>query len=602
MKAESRTLQRIFEQTIRYCVPLFQRPYVWDKSNNWKPLWEDIRRLAQQRLSGGGLHRNHFIGAIVLEQIGFLTGNIESREIIDGQQRLTTIQILLTVLKDICKELKLIQFEQRFLKFSRNDPAFIDHPEQSFKVWPTNPDRHSFQLTLESGNVEQLKASIGEMHANQQFVNDLFPKAYEYFTEVIQEWLKEVNETHSTEQAIESLWHVISSQLRLVTIDLEQEDDAQVIFETLNSRGADLLPADLVKNYLFRQAQDTGAPVEDLYQKYWKVFDEETSWRQELRQGRLKRPRLDLFLQHYLSLKTRDDVLVTHVFETYKQFAYNSGLSPELLVKDLYDYGKVFQRLISSHKDSRIALFLKRLAIIDTVTVYPFLLESFRRYDQAGNLSELHNICSALESFLIRRMICGLTTKNYNRIFLELLSYCENNNGVSYVSMRDFLKKSDGDSVRWPSDDEFRKSLTTSSLYKNLPRPKLRLLLMALDNELETGMSEAITLPNDLTIEHLLPQRWQEHWLIETEDQEQRESLISRREALIHTLGNLTLLTNKLNPGISNANWEKKHPKILHESKLNLNRALQKTILWNEDAIGLRGKTLAELALKIWPF
>ena len=112
----------------------------------------------------------------------------------------------------------------------------------------------------------------------------------------------------------------MSGQLRLVAIDLEQGDDAQVIFETLNSRGAPLLPGDLVKNYLFRQAQTEGVAVEPLYERHWKAFDD-AWWRTEMRQGRLKRPRLDIFLQHYLSLKTRDDVLVTHIFETYRKFA-----------------------------------------------------------------------------------------------------------------------------------------------------------------------------------------------------------------------------------------------------------------------------------------
>lgn len=600
MKAESRTLQRIFEQSIRYCVPLFQRPYVWNESENWEPLWEDIRRLAEQRLSGNGLHRTHFIGAIVLEQLGGSTGSIETRQIIDGQQRLTTLQILLTVLKDLCRELQLARFEDRFSKFSRNDASFIDREEQAFKVWPTNPDRISFRVTLDAGGIGQLRPRIEETRADGHLVNEQLPKAYEFFAGTIREWLSDTAATSPNEQAMEALWHVISGQLRLVTIDLEAEDDAQVIFETLNSRGADLLPADLIKNYLFRQAQSAGVQVESLYEQYWKAFDKDW-WREEMRQGRLKRPRLDIFLQHYLSLKTRDDVLVTHIFETYKQFAASSGLTPEALVKDLYEYGKVFQKLVTPHSDARIALFLERLAAIDTATVYPFLLESFRRYDQAAGFDELPEIACALESFLIRRMTCRLTTKNYNRIFLDLLGHCMGNGGVSPESVSGFLRKSDAESTRWPSDEDFKTALLTASIYNQIPRPKLRLLLTALDRAMETGMSEEIKLPGDLTIEHLLPQKWKEHWPIEEQDEAKREKLAMARDSIKHTIGNLTLLTKKLNPAISNAAWPTKRPEILKESKLNLNRAFQDVHAWNEDAIRERSRILADLAVNIWP-
>ena len=600
MKAESRTLQRIFEQSIRYCVPLFQRPYVWEESENWEPLWEDIRRLADQRLSGNGQHRTHFIGAIVLEQLGAATGSIETRQIIDGQQRLTTLQILLTVLKDLCMDLGLMTFKERFGKFSRNDAAFIDTEEEAFKVWPTNPDRLSFRITLNAGTLDGLKARMEELRSERTLNNEQLPKAYEYFTRAIREWLGEVSENKSGEQAIDALWHVISGQLRLVTIDLDAEDDAQVIFETLNSRGADLLPADLVKNYLFRQAEGADKEVEQLYEKYWKPFDDDW-WRKEMRQGRMNRPRLDLFLQHYLSLKMKDDVLVTHIFETYKQYATGSELGPEALIEDLFEYGKVFQHLVKPHPDARIALFLERLAIIDTATVYPFLLEAFRRYDHPTGMDELRSICCALESFLVRRMICRLTSKNYNRLFLELLSHCDTGNGVSAHSLEEFLGKSDAETSRWPSNEEFKNALLTMSVFTQISKSKLRLLLAALNQAMETTLTEEIKLPDGLTIEHLLPQKWEEHWAIDEPDDVKRKERAIERDFLKHRIGNLTLLTKRLNPAISNADWDTKQPAILRESKLNLNRAFQNVVIWNEESIRQRNNTLADLALKIWP-
>jgi uncharacterized protein with ParB-like and HNH nuclease domain len=385
------------------------------------------------------------------------TGTIDTRQVIDGQQRLTTLQILLTVLKDLSRERAWEIYEKRFERYSRNDEAFIDSPHQAFKVWPTNPDRFAFRLTLEAGGPGALKKAISEALTDGQLVNELLPKAYEFFSKNISEWIIENGTKFAPEKLTETLWNVLSGQLRLVAIDLEQGDDAQVIFETLNSRGAPLLPGDLVKNYLFRKAQAESLEVQSLYEQHWKAFDKEW-WRTEMRQGRLKRPRLDIFLQHYLSLKTRDDVLVTHIFETYRNFAEASGLSSEDLIRDLTEYGRVFKRLVSPHEQLRVNLFLNRLAAIDTATIYPFLLEAFRQYDNAAGMPELESVISILESFLVRRICCHLTTKNYNRLFLELLAHCESSGRVSAQVLQDFLLKSDADTARWPSDDEFRKA------------------------------------------------------------------------------------------------------------------------------------------------
>lgn len=600
MKAESRTLQRIFEQSIRYCVPLFQRPYVWNQWSNWEPLWEDIRRLAEQSLAKTDGNRTHFIGAIVVEQLPGSTGSIDTRQIIDGQQRLTTLQIVLTVLKDISRERGWDTYEKRFEAYSRNAAAFIDTAHQAFKIWPTNPDRLAFRLTLEAGTVHALKQSLNEATVDGQFVNELIPKAYQYFSRAIGDWITERSSEVPSEKLGETLWNVLSGQLRLVAIDLEQGDDAQVIFETLNSRGAPLLPGDLVKNYLFRQAQAEGVEVEPLYERHWKTFDD-AWWRTEMRQGRLKRPRLDIFLQHYLSLKTRDDVLVTHIFETYRKFAESAVVSSEELIRDLAEYGRVFKRLVSPNENARLNLFLNRLTAIDTATIYPFLLEAFKLYDTPERIAELETITKSLESFLVRRIVCHLTTKNYNRLFLELLSHCEANGGVGPSALKEFLLKSDADTARWPSDDDFRKALESDQIYRLLTKARLRLLLRAVNQEIENEKSEDIQLPDDLTIEHLLPQNWQEHWPLPEMDEAAKARATQRRDHLKHTFGNLTLLTKKLNPSISNSGWDTKRPEITKQSKLNLNREFQDVPIWDETPIEQRGRRFAGIAVNIWP-
>ena len=240
-------------------------------------------------------------------------------------------------------------------------------------------------------------------------------------------------------------------------------------------------------------------------------------------------------------MKTRDDVLVTHIFETYKKFAKSAALSSKDLITDLADFGRVFKRLVSPHEHPRVNLFLNRLPAIDTATIYPFLKsQAFRLYDAPERFDELEAIAELLESFLVRRLSCHLTTKNYNRLFLELLAHCELKSGVSSAALKDFLLKSDTDTGRWPSDSEFRRALETDQLYRLLTKGRLRLLLRAVNQELENEKSEDIQLPEELTVEHLLPNSWQEHWPLPLMNEADKARATQRRDQMKHSLGNLT--------------------------------------------------------------
>ena len=178
------------------------------------------------------------------------------------------------------------------------------------------------------------------------------------------------------------------------------------------------------------------APIEQYYEGYWRQFDEDF-WRKEIRQGRLKRPRIDLFLQHYLTLKTNDEVNVGHIFGVFKQYAEKST-KPDAIdgsrinketsqdhLERFKQYGGVFRKFYTPTVGSRAALFFERLDAIDTATVYPFLLEAFHTLDNAAGLEQLNAILVDLESFPTLCMICGLTPKNYNRLFLDLMRDAE---------------------------------------------------------------------------------------------------------------------------------------------------------------------------------
>lgn len=597
MKAGSLNLQILFKKDVCYLIPLFQRPYVWTKTEKWEPLWEDIRILAERRLAGEP-ERTHFVGAVVLESLPVPTGDIEKRQVIDGQQRLTTFQILLTVLKDLSASYALASYEKKFGKFIRNDPVFIRNNEEAFKVWPTNPDRVAYRLTLEAGNLAGLLTQLKISHQKGIKFSPLISTAYTYFSKAIRTWIDEPGSTPETK--MEALLCVLIGQLLVVTIDLEADDDAQLIFETLNSRGTPLLPADLVKNFLFRQAEALSVDVERLYQEHWRPFDADF-WREEIRQGRLKRPRLDIFFQHFLSLKTRDDVLVTHIFETYKRYAQSSGKTPEELINDLDCYASVFKRFSPYDSEPSVSQFFSSLAYIDTATIHPVLLEVFNLFDNEAGKHELHAILRSLESFLVRRMVCRLTTKNYNRFFLELLNDADQQGGLSGSQVEKYLLRSNKDTNRWPNDEEFTDSLTKAPVYERIAVAKVRMILERIERALDNKKTETIVFDGNLSVEHLLPQKWQTHWPLPGDDDPEKIAKSQTREVIKHAIGNLTLLTDSLNSAISMGPWDKKRPEIVKQSKLNLNRQLQSAPIWDENSIRERGDQLAALAVAIWP-
>jgi len=595
LKVDKLNLERVFERTERLEAPLFQRPYVWKEEPNWKALWDSIQMVAERRLEGKQLHP-HFLGTIVLDQLNTGLGRIHVRQIIDGQQRLTTLQLALAAARDLCAKLDEARFAKAFEKLTVNDVPLSDDPNDLFKVWPTNADRSDFREVMNAGNADAIRKMD---HGSGE--NDwLIPAAYLYFSDAFEEWLG-TSDTKECRRRIEALYSTLRDDLHLVIIDLEASDDAQEIFETLNSLGTPLLPADLVKNYLFHRAELEGADTSKLYNFHWQKFDLEKSyWRKEVRQGRLKRPRLDLFLGHFLVLHRREEVLIAQLFSAYRDFIRDGehGSAADHM-KLFSSYADVYESFETFSPESREGIFFDRLWRLDTTTVFPLLLEVVKRFNGPGHRQELLQILGDLESFFVRRLVCELTTKNYNKLVVELLRELHASDDFSAAAIRQFLLKQELDISRWPDDQEFKTSWTELLFYKRLKK-KAGMILEALELALHTNKTEKVVIEEGLTIEHLMPQAWERHWPLQVkEGTSAAEKEAEGRRSLVHTIGNLTLLTKALNPSVSNGHWDKKIPEILKHSALNLNRTLPKR--WDEQAIQARSKELFKTAVTIWP-
>ena len=627
MDAKARNLNQIFESTISFQIPLFQRPYVWQEEHNWAPLWEDIQHLMDNRLCGGR-SRTHFMGAVVLEQMRTVAGSIETHQVIDGQQRFTTLQIFMVVARDICQRLGSDKHCDRFGDLVANKESRVDYAHERYKVWPTNSDREAFKLVHAAGGSETLEQRLQEQpsrHGENQQVID----GYRYFYQQIWRWLHtepdDAPETVTLDplERLDALWQVVSSGLQVVVINLSDDDESQVIFETLNARGTQLLPADLIKNYLFRRAQAEGRDIETLYEVHWKAFDAKF-WRKEVKQGRMKRPRIDLFLQHYLALMLREDVRTAHLFEAFKEYvvtleednqrfqltAQPSGIEDHL--QSLARYARAFRTFAEPSESSRLETFLRRLQAVDTATVYPLLLLACDKL-LPGQEQEFDRVLVVLESFLVRRMLCCMTTKNYNRLFIDTIRTLDERGEITALAVQEVLQAHSGESIRFPTDQELQDSFLRLPLYRYLAQYKVRAVLEAIDMAEGDRKSEALPLPGNLTIEHIMPVNWQAAWPVPEEitgDPEKRIAFSHERDQKLHSLGNLTLITGSLNPALSNGSWAEKRPELAKYSKLNLNRYFhqprhgEEDVLetWDEDAIAARGQHLYEVATTIWPY
>lgn len=624
MEANTRKLERIFDQTITYQVPLFQRPYVWTQDDNWEPLWEDILTLLDKHLRGAKVHA-HFLGAVVLEQLPNSCGSIENRQVIDGQQRFTTLQLFLMAARDLATHHKAGKYVERFSDLVANRRSKIDHDDEVFKVWPTNSNRAAFRLVHEAGSLANVENELKSNPSFDQRTNNIIG-AYRFFYQKLSAWLgaaldddadMEVLSNKSTDDRFDSLWHVVKECLQIVVIDLDKDDETQVIFETLNARGEDLLPADLIKNFLFRRASTVGDDVEKLYENHWQKF--ETSWwREEVKQGRVVRPRVDVFISHYLTMMTREEVKASHLFNAFKAFVANSeSISGSLLVipktaaehiAQLSRYANVFKEFANPTQYSRLGVFLRRLEAIDTTTVYPFLLYAYAELVPRAT-AEFEKILVLIESYLMRRMICHLTGKNYNRYFVDLIRSIDRTGVLDAKSVEEYMAKSNAESIRYPDDQSFAAAISTLPLYGRLAQYKVRAILEALDAFAHTSKSEAQPLPTGLTIEHIMPQAWQANWpldegdIISSDDPIEGQKAKERRSQLINTLGNLTLITGSLNPSLSNSAWKDKRPELIKFSKLNLTQYFHgaEADQWNDSAIERRTAHLLKQLTQIWP-
>jgi hypothetical protein len=586
--------QDIFYNPQRLLVPLFQRPYVWNKERQWEPLWQDVKRVAERLLEG--TESNHFLGAVVLQQLPNELGSLSSRSIIDGQQRLTTLQLLFDAIQGELDFRQLPTYASQVKALVENPEAYRSSKEDVYKVWPTNRDRPGFN--------EVMSASYPVSYSTLQTKDSQIAKAHSFFSEVVGSWLDE-GEPESRGRA---LVDTISRHLQIVVIDLAFDEDAQEIFETLNARGTPLTAADLIKNFVFQRLDGTPEEIEVAYHKYWELF-ETPFWEEEITTGRLVYSRSSLFLAQWLIAQTGQELTAREVFNRFKHYVegleqHVDELLPRLHSDALSYQNLVKSSLVSTGKLSFLPQFLYRISTLDSQVFTSLVIWLNDSKLKPVPEDQLKLAVGAIESWVVRRSILKLPTKRYNQITVELLNLLrkvDRNEVGNYVQK--FLTGQSTVNGYWPNDDELIRELNTRPVFRRLARPRMRMILEALEDKrrgfggpTEGKYADSTVSRGVHSIEHVMPQEWRANWDFTGDDEDAAE-----RDSRVHQLGNLTLVTKAFNSKLSNGSWEKKKAAFQeHSTLLTTADIVNSGETWDDLAIETRSVSLAKVITQIW--
>lgn len=557
MEATQAQLLSLLDGKKQFSIPIYQRTYSW-KFTQCQQLFDDIIRV------GNDYNEiSHFIGSIVyFKPSNSPITSVPELLVIDGQQRLTTVSLILLALVHFLRENKDIILEDETWEEIMETYLINKHrkDDSKFKLLLTRKDKNTFTKLIDEIEVDEIKAD--EKYSKRIIENYLFFKG----------------KFHA--KNVQAVYHGIK-KLIIVDVILEKDkDNPQLIFESLNSTGLDLSQADLIRNYILM-----GQPQElqtVFYEKYWHPMEQ--SFGENINN-------LAWFIRDYLTMKEASIPKISLVYETYKDFlkSKNGFKSIEEAIKSLHKYAKFYVRIaLLKEQDPDIIKKLKEITKLKIDTSYPFLIAVYGDYEEEQiTKEEFIEIISLVSNYVFRRAICGIPTNSLNKTFATLYKQIKRETYLESVKAAFILM--DG-YRRFPTDAEFIKELQVKDVYNFRSR---NYLLESLENWKRKELVNA----ENYTIEHILPQNpnLSQQW-----KDELGENWQSIKDKFLHTLGNLTL--TGYNSELSDKPFSNKKtiPGGFNSSPLFLNESVREIDNWNKAAILERASVLAERACSIW--
>ncbi|GAA7265510.1 DUF262 and DUF1524 domain-containing protein [Helicobacter pylori] len=545
MEADATTLLNFIKdnQKNQLVIPIYQRAYSWEKEQ-CKQLWDDIVKTG-----GSDQIEGHFIGSILYVLDG-ITHSDNALLIIDGQQRLTTITLLLTALRNhLSDEVKRKEIEDHYLINSDKDGD------------------KKFRLILSESNKDTLLSLIDKDRSKPSEPSSKIVENFKLF----EEWIRK--NTNQLETIFKGL-----EKLMIVEIALEKgKDDPQLIFESMNSKSMELAQTDLIRNYIVMETEIE--KQESFYNKYWRAMEEEFKQNKKW---------FDRFVRHYLTIKTKTPN-TNRVYVALKDYQQKEGIGIEDLLKDLQKYCGYFCQIVFKKEDDKdLNKALGFLVDLEMDVIYPLLLELYSDYnDGVLSKNDFRSSIALIESYICRRAVCGIPSNRLNKLFASF---------TKHIQKDEYFKSLEAhfgyltEKQRFPNNDEFKDCFITINFYKF---KKKKYFFERLEN---FDTKEPIN-TKGLTIEHIMPQKLEEEW-----KRDLGENFQAIHDKYLHTIGNLT--KTGYNPEYSNKSFQEKRgmEKGFKDSPLRLNQSLRDLKSFGEEEIKKRANDLADLALKIWTY
>ena len=574
---ETRLIQFMDGSTKRFVIPVYQRNYDW-RQENCKQLFDDLVKTIKSNRD------THFFGSIV--SVYSPSGATMEFLIVDGQQRLTTISILLLAVYNLLKE-NAISSNDSMLAQRIYEEYLVDRfqpTEKRMKLKPVQHDREAFSRLFDSS-----KDFVSDSHLTSN---------YQYFTSRILQ-KKEL----SADQIVDAI-----GRLQIINIELTQGDDPQLIFESINSTGVDLTEGDKIRNYMLMNLSPSDQEM--FYHQYWEPIESLVK-----RDG--ETDDVGLFVRDFLTADLSEIPNLNRIYPEFKEYA-QSFETKEDLFKRLLHAAKIYTQLLSPNKipDLESAYLMANINRQECLPSYPFLLQVFRMNDMGMITSEqTRDILRMVDSYVLRRLICDLPTNSLNKVFAELhKSIGSHDPAVPYEKRVSYVLRSRTGKARMPDDSEFRMGLIERHVYEL--RSKNRSYFFS---RLENGTSKSAVIhgiddvvyekmrSGEYTVEHVMPQSLTSEWKGEL-----GESYQQIHETWLHRLGNLTLTA--YNSEMGNKTFANKAGRTLSDLKadnfgfaseakhLYLNEFIANQSHWNESTIKSRAEALADRALSIWTY
>ncbi|MCQ2642524.1 DUF262 and DUF1524 domain-containing protein [Helicobacter pylori] len=539
-------------QEKQFVIPIYQRVYSWEKEH-CKQLWDDIIKTG-----GNDQIEGHFIGSIVFVHDGIYTTNHNELLIIDGQQRLTTITLLFTALRNHLSDED--EFLEKFSCQKIQNRYLINSDEKGdkkFKLILSEPDRDTLLSLIDKDRRKPSEPSL---------------KIMENF-KLFEEWIRK--NTDKLETIFKGL-----DKLMVVEISLERgKDNPQLIFESMNSTGKDLTQTDLIKNYILMGLEPEKQKI--FYKKYWRAMEENFKQNETL---------FNQFVRHYLTIKTREIPNINKVYKAFKRYQQERGIETEALLQDLQKYCGFFcQIAFKKEDDKKLNKALSFLVDLEMDVIYPLLLELYSDYiDGVLSKADFIPIIYLIESYICRRAVCGLGTNSLNKVFPSFTKHIQKDEYFKSLKAHfGYLTEKQ----RFPNNDEFKKLFITIDFYHFQKREYFL-------ERLENFERKERVYTHEYTIEHIMPQTLREEW-----KRDLGENFQAIHDKYLHTIGNLTL--TGYNKEYNNKPFKEKRnmEKGFKQSPLRLNQGLRGNLeSFGEKDIEKRANDLADWALKIWTY